>query len=471
MPTLDYVPPPSLEELFVHPKFFNCTVGPIGSGKTTASIMFILMQALSQVAGPDGVARTRYALSRQTLVQLKMTVLRDILHLLGPLCTWRPSENLILFNFPEVPGVRPAIFSEWFLIPLETIDDQRRLLSTQFSGIYLNEVREIDFDIVTASAGRVGRWPRVADGGCTFPFVLMDTNPPAKFSPLWTFLEVTHPDNLRFIHQPGAFEDGADWHQHLPRDYYDNLIQGQSEEWVRVHVHAEYGRDPFGQAVFGHCFARQRHAKQRLSVLPGAPLLVGIDPGLNPACVIGQIDPQGGARILREGYAQGMGTPQFVRDVVVPLLYEDDLAYRPVLVFLDPAAVQRNPNAPETAFGIIRKTFPDVRLAGTNKIDTRINVVERHLVESTAQDLPRLRVDPVQCPVLVQALDGEYKYMRKRAGDMKGAIEPLPLKNHPWSDVVDALGYLLLGATMPGGARPRNVANMGERQPSSLAWT
>ena len=317
-------------------------------------------------------------------------------------------------------------------------------------------------------AGRVGRWPRVADGGCTFPFVLMDTNPPAKFSDLWTFLEVTAPPNLLYVRQPGAYEEGADWHQFLPRDYYDNLVQGQSEEWVRVHVHGEYGRDPFGQAVFGHCFSRTRHGIRRVLPLPGQPLLVGFDPGLNPAVVIGQMDRDGTCRVMREGYAQGMGTALFLQDHLTPLLYEDDLAYRPVIVIMDPAAVIRSPNSADTAFGIVRRTFPDVRLAGTNKIETRINIVERHLIESSKGERTRLLIDSSQCPVLMQALDGEYKFQRKKTGDLKGQVEPLPLKNHPWSDVVDALGYLLLGATMPAGTRPRAQQQAPERAPALL---
>jgi hypothetical protein len=449
----------------------NILIGPIGSTKTTAAIMFIFMQMCRQTPNPeDGVARTRYALSRNTLVQLKMTVLRDILTLLGPLAHYRASENMILFDIPPT-ATTPRIYSEWFMIPLEKIEDQRRLLSTQFSAVYLNECREIDFDIVTAAAGRTGRWPRMVDGGCTFPFVLGDTNPPAKFSDLWTYCEVTKPDNLLFIRQPGAFDEGADWLQYHTARYYDNLVQGQSEEWVRVHVHGEYGRDPYGQAVFGHCFERAIHARRKLTPLPGAPLIVGMDPGLNPAAVIGQMDPDGGARILRECYAQGMGTAQFLRDHVTPLLYSDELVHRPVIFVMDPAAVHRNANSGETAFGIARKAFTDVRVAGTNKIETRVNVVERHLVERTRKDQPRLIVDPIHCPVLLQALDGEYKYMRRQHGDLKGQVEPIPLKNHPWSDVMDSLGYFLLGATLPRGNEPRNLPQIGTPGPSALAWT
>lgn len=494
MPEINYTPPPSLAELFTQPKFYNVLIGPIGSTKTTACIFFLLTRSLLQAPGPDGVARTRFAICRNTLVALKATVLRDILHLIGPLVTWRPSENLIRLKLPGDPKQgRPPVDSEWFFLPLENLEDQRRLLSLQLSGVYVNEAREVPFDLITAASGRVDRYPRVADGGVTFPFILCDTNPPALGSDLWHFVERLKPDNLKFIRQPGAFDEGADWKQYLSKSYYDNLMSGHSEDWVKVHVHGEYGDDPSGQAVFGRTFSLDRHVyyaeddpaqlakgasgSPYLPIGPG-PLIVGVDPGLHPAAVVTQMDHHGVLNALRECYAVGCSTEEFIRDHLFPLLADPELQGRRVFVVCDPAAMQRNPNSDQTAFGILQKYF-NVRVAGTNAIQPRINAIDYMLCNVAQGGQPKFRLDSAYCPVLLAGLDGSYRYRRKKDGQ----IEPEPVKDHPTSDVVDALGYACLGQLSPhivralakqkrqGYSTLGDAINPAARSIPTLAWT
>ena len=100
--------------------FARFIIGPVGSGKTTGCIFELLKRCAQQHPGPDGVRRTRWAIVRQTLVQLKMTVLLDILSWLRPICEYKVSEQLINIQFGDV-------FTEWYLIPLEDEDDQKRL--------------------------------------------------------------------------------------------------------------------------------------------------------------------------------------------------------------------------------------------------------------------------------------------------------------------------------------------------------
>ena len=51
-----------------------------------------------QRKGPDGIRRTRWAIVRQTLQQLKMTVLLDIMYWLRPIATYKVSESLITIS-------------------------------------------------------------------------------------------------------------------------------------------------------------------------------------------------------------------------------------------------------------------------------------------------------------------------------------------------------------------------------------
>jgi hypothetical protein len=379
---------------------------------------------------------------------------------LGPIARYRSSDNLIVIEIGDV-------LSEWFLLPLETVLDQRRVLSMQLTFAYLNEVREVDFEIVNAIAGRVGRYPRQIDGGVTQPCVLMDSNPPSDGTPLHEFLTVRHPDNLRYIHQPGGLDPKADWLRYLPggRTYYDNLIIGQSKDWVDVHVHSRFGRDVSGQAVFGQTFDEEWHVSGRIAPLPGRSLVVGLDPGLNPAAVIMQPTPNGGVSVLRETYAENMLFRTFLTQKVLPLLNEPDLMHRPFMVVMDPAGRNRTGVSDDTPLGICRQAQVPVRLAPTNDVRARILGVERWLTTTLAGRQPAFRIDGKRCPVLAEALARGYRYRRRRTGE----LEATPEKRHPTSDVADALQYGCLG--LSGRIEPRVRDLTRQEGANALAWT
>lgn len=493
MPQLDYRPAGSLLPLFLDREaFWYVTLGPLGSGKTLASIMKLMQLAGTQKAGRDGIRRTRGVISRPTLPQIKSTVLRDIMDpgTLGPVARWRPSDNLIVIDVGD-------IHAEWFLLPLETAADQRRVLSMQLSYAYLNEVREIDFEIVTAIAGRVGRYPRQVDGGVTQPAVLMDSNPPASGSALHLFLtepvETTGPDgvtrllgpdghplkgprrNLRYIHQPSGLSEDADWLEYLPGGalYYRNLEVGQSLDWIDVHVHGRFGRDVSGLSVFGTTFDEGWHTGRDLKTAPGQPLMVGLDPGLNPAAVIGQPLPNGTVQVLAEVYAENMLFRRFLEERLRPVLNEARFQMRPFVVVMDPAGASRTAMSADTPLGVARELGLPVRLAPTNDIQARIIAVERWLTSSVGRQ-PSLLIDPDRCPVLVDALARSYRYRRSK---VTRELEAQPEKRHPISDVADALQYLCLGLSgrterreRAGRERPWERGT-GQAAPSALAWT
>ena len=108
--TLDYVPPDTLEQFMLSEAFFRIAAGPVGSGKTTSCIFELLRRSMQQAQAPDGFRYTRWAIVRQTLQQLKTTVLRDIMQWLPGIAQWRVSESTIYIRIGDV-------ISEWILIP------------------------------------------------------------------------------------------------------------------------------------------------------------------------------------------------------------------------------------------------------------------------------------------------------------------------------------------------------------------
>ena len=124
---ITFTPPPTGATFMMSSAFYRMLLGPLGSGKTTTVLFELVRRACEQEAGPDGVRRTRFALLRQTLSQLKNTVLKDVIQWFGPICDWKVSESTVWFKFGDV-------ISEWLLLPLETPEDQKRILSMNLTG-------------------------------------------------------------------------------------------------------------------------------------------------------------------------------------------------------------------------------------------------------------------------------------------------------------------------------------------------
>ena len=56
--------------------------------------------------------------------------------------------------------------------------DVKKLLSLELTGAWVNEAREVPKAIIDGLQGRVGRYPSMREGGCTWSGLMMDTNPP-----------------------------------------------------------------------------------------------------------------------------------------------------------------------------------------------------------------------------------------------------------------------------------------------------
>src|SRR5499427_10707786 len=162
-----FTAPPTLSGFMKSQAFGRICAGPVGSGKTTACVMECLRRAMGQAKAPDGFRYTRFAFVRQTLKQLKDTVLKDIQSWLIGLGEWKVSENTYHLDFGDVR-------SEWIFIPLENADDQARLLSMQLTGCWISEAIECQFDILAPISGRIGRYPSGVRGVPTWSGIIAD---------------------------------------------------------------------------------------------------------------------------------------------------------------------------------------------------------------------------------------------------------------------------------------------------------
>ena len=64
--SVNYTPVPSVTPYLLSDKFQSFVIGPVGSTKTTASIMKIALEAKKMAKCTDGVRRSRCAVVRNT---------------------------------------------------------------------------------------------------------------------------------------------------------------------------------------------------------------------------------------------------------------------------------------------------------------------------------------------------------------------------------------------------------------------
>lgn len=482
MTVLQYTAPPTVAQFMSSGAFARFILGPVGSGKSTGSMIEIIRRMSEQAPGHDGVRRTRFVLVRQTLKQIKDTALKEFDTWVAPLCTFKVSENTLHFAFNDV-------VSEINLIPLDDENDQRRLLSMQITGAWINEFPEIDPGLIDAIAGRCGRYPSSAQGGASWSGIVADGNFPTEGSDWHRIFEYGMPPDWQLFKQPSGLAPDAenlDWLNQTPltlglplghperiaqgRKYYERLSRGRSEDWVRRYVKAEYGNDPSGSAVFRESFKHSFHTTDHLEPVHGHPLIIGQDFGRDPCSIICQLDHRGRLLVLEEVVAEDIGLELHLARALRPALSKEAYFGKPVAVIGDPAGMQRSTSYEETSFDVVKRAGFMAYPAPTNNIDARLRGVEAFLL-AQRDGGPAMLIDRDKCPRLVRALGGGYRYAKLKSGQLK----PLPDKNE-YSHIMDALQYAA-GAAHGGmmgmiagrlSAAPRR--RLGPR-PTAASWT
>ncbi len=457
--------PPIVSSFMRSDAFVRIILGPVGSGKSTGCLMEIIRRACAQERGPDGFRHTRFAIIRQTLQQIKQTVLKEFYTWVSPITQFKVSENTVYLSFDDVR-------CEIHLIPLDDEQDQRRLLSLQLTGAWVNEFPEIDPAIIPSLCGRLGRYPSQAQGGPSWFGLVMDGNFPNEGGEWYDLLEMHLPPDYQLFKQPSGLAENAENIANLPggREYYERLANGQSPEWIKRYVMAQYGNDPSGSAVFRESYTHDFHSFDQLDPIPGRPLLVGQDFGRDPWSVICQLDHRGRFLVLEEVEGTNIGLEQHLLLSLRPTLMQERYAGMPVAVIGDPAGRAKSDLYEETNFDMLKRegfvAFP----APTNDIDPRLRAVEAFLLQQIG-GRPIFMIDRSRCPRLVQGLRGGYKFAKMRGGQTKA----LPDKNE-YSHPMDALQYAALAAH--GGMVQGRIMNKLKRNThigtppfSASAWT
>jgi len=458
-----YKPTPTQRDYMLDQQYVRVLAGPVGGGKSVTCVHELVRLACGQAPNAKGIRKTRAVIVRNTADQLALTTRKTVFDWLPPgeAGIWKAVEKTFILKAKLPDGTE--VESEWLFIALDTPDDVRKALSLETTFIWGNEARELNSEVVDGLLGRLNRYPSMKDGGPTRSCALFDTNMPDEDT-WWHDKMENPPSNWAVYLQPAAIvkpakyvemfneeaeeilldKDGEEWvvnpladnYDHLPKQYYPNLIPGKTEDWLRVYLRSEYGRSLSGTPVYEKTFTYDFHvAPEPLKYIKGEnyPIVIGIDFGRTPAAVFKQRDARGRVITLGELTAENMGIETFVRTRLNPYI-ANNLSGGVFLCAPDPAGFAKQQLNEMTLVDVLKQEgFKCVR-PPTNNPELRIQAVER-LLNQQLEGKAMYLIDK-SCEQLIKGFRYGYRYKIKKNGE----LEDRPDKNE-FSHVHDANQY------------------------------
>ncbi len=409
-------------------------MGPIGSGKSVAMCFEILRLAQVQKPDDDSIRRTRFAVVRNTQKELKLTTIKTWMDWMAPLGTMRWSDSIFTMEFNDV-------YCEVIFMGLDRPDQLKSLLSLELTGAFLNEARELQFETVQMIRSRLGRYPSRKTGpGATRPCLIMDTNPPSEDSWWYKMFEEIKPDGWELFRQPGGLEPNAENVENLPKGYYTDQMSGNTDAWLKVYRDGQYAFLIEGKAVYPE-YNETLHLIEDYEPNINLPILLGMDFGRTPVCVMAQRDAHGRYIMIDELQCWDMGATEFGE-----LLYKKIMTEYPGFQIHpgwgDPAGDDRSQVDDRTPMMMINKAGIKMIPAPSQDPFVRIEALRAPLTKMY-EGLPAFRITP-KCIMLRKALGGGYNYKRKQvAGTARYDVKP---DKNEYSHVADATQYLMVGA-------------------------
>lgn len=470
MPT--YKPSPTAIKFHTSDEFVRGVIAGVGTGKSVMMIQELLRRGFSQAPGPDGVRRTRMGLVRSTYPNLRLTTIKTFSEwvppLLAPVKQTAPMTSRFTGGLPD--GTRFDM--EFVFIALENVQDVQKLKSMEFTMIFINEAREVAFEVFDTCKERVGRFPpydeRTNSGGCTFSGVIFDSNPPGEdhwiakldrnptesskiFHQPAPFIEkvnekgeieyIDNPDaeNLEYLNQkppPEGVVYTREQRRAFGYAYYRRQLDGKPKHYIDTEIMGKYGSNFDGRPVYQEYWADDMVCSYPLEAKYGYPVILGIDTtGLNPAVAFGQLE-MGVLQIKHELLALDMPFVPFVRDVLKPFLAQHYPGCQ-VVAYTDPAN-PRDSNRGETPVQVLRQYGIQAQNAPTNKFKARLDSVISFL-----QRRGGLLIDK-RCEKIIDGFRGGYHYRPLKISGVGQTFSSEPVKNE-FSHLHDAVQYLCNG--------------------------
>jgi hypothetical protein len=444
-----YKPSPTGKAFHQSTHLVRHIMGPFGSGKSTICIMDIVTKACAMPYSLDGIRRMRVVAMRNTSPELVTSVVRSWMDWFGGLGTIKEVKkpvHSITHTFNDGKGI---IVLEMVFLACDSVDDLKKLKSTEFTMAYLNEVSELPIGLLDVIKGRIGRYPpRHISPEDYWSGVIMDTNPPSNMHWLYDLFEKKRPKNHVLFKQPsGLLREGDDWVtnpeadniQHLRNNYYVDMAYGaKDDEFIKVYCCGEYGIVRAGKPVYPS-YSDNIHSVNSLIIDTEFPIYLGWDFGLTPACLVSQFIG-GQWLIIKEFVSDNCSLTDLLTYSVKPWLniHAKDLKY---YSDCDPADKGSDADNVTCRQRLDEAGIPTDKAVTNNKIQ-RLDAVKEWLGK-LVNGKPALAVSREGCPVLREGFLGAYYYRKVNVLSEEKYIEE-PYKSHPVSDIHDCAQYTAL---------------------------
>lgn len=423
-------------------------VGPFGSGKTIGSLTEVLRRAAAQRPSTvTGKRKSRWAVVRNTMPELRETTMKSFFD-------WYPDGSIgqYMSTTKTYHVKQDDLEAEIIFCALDDQKDVTKLLGMELTGANLAEFREIPREIAEALDGRIGRYPKMIEGGPSWVGMWGDSNMPEEGSYWHAKMEGRDPDDAKrpmpndwaiykqppamFKHTEGEAGKKRVWYtpnlraenlEHLPTGYYENLVKDKTEDFIRVNVLCEYGRSKGGRPVHPE-FSREIHvAKAHLQPSRDLVLLLAADFGLTPAMVLKQQDAFGRVLTLDEITCFDMGLERAIETKLLPLLkakYKGGAKNHEyeIIVTGDPSGdtgAQNDEASCVDTFREYKSYLGKVKMASSNSPVARRGGTDHFLV---TQGKPAYLVDP-GCDATIAALSGGFMYKKHKDGRHSDEVE------------------------------------------------
>lgn len=456
-----YVASPNMAKFHRDDHFVRAIMGPIGSGKSVACCVELVMKGMAQRPNSQGIRQTKFAIIRNTYRELVDTTMKTWFD-------WFPEELGVLLKKDmmfetHIPLSDGTVLNMQILFrALDKPQDVKKLLSLELTGAWINEARELPKQIMDMLIGRLGRFPRKIHNqpgqddfdGPTWHGLIMDTNPPDSDHWWYHLFEVLRPDSYILFKQPSGTSAEAENIQNLPPGYYTNMQDGKDQEWINVYVHGKYGFVADGKPVWPEYKDDTHSTNDEIMIDRKRVIYVGVDFGLTPAAIFGQETASGRWLIFDELVTFDMGAKNFGRllNKHINKHYSDC----ELEIYGDPSGDFRAQTDEITPFMILAAEGINACPTYTNDPLIRIEAVSSVLSRMDFAGNPAFLVGP-KAQMCRKALAGGYKYRRMAvAGQERFADKP---DKGRYSHVADALQYMMVGAGEGGKIIEMHGAN------------
>lgn len=480
---------PTLAKFHASDAFVRAVEGPFGSGKSVGMCAEIMSRAMRQEPNEFGIRKSVWGVVRNTMKQLEDTTIQTFMQWFpdGKVGTYKAAKHNYLIgtdskgNTNMIKCAPTAEFpgGTWLDLTirfraLDRPDQAKDLLSQEFTGIWFNEFREIPIEIFESASGRVGRGLPTNWSG-----VIMDSNPFLAGS-AWADLFSQGPSEelqalckknnveaplFELYSQPGGLDDDAENLENLEGGalYYIKMVaaaekRGEAQAWIDRHVHAKRVFVSEGKGIFTKDFNERIHVPpNKLEPVKGIPMGIGMDFGVAPSAIFGQMLPSGQWRIYGELEVDGGGAEGFAHDIR-DFMRQKGWDLEPFIIG-DPAGRQRSQTDAKTPIDVMKAKGYHIRPCKYQTVQIRLDSV-RSTMRRMVQGEPGILIDR-SCYKLIQGFAGAYEYRRMKTSEERYSEDP---NKNTFSHLQDACQYLICeyeGAALKGG-RIARFPNEGE---------